>query len=123
MKMIQCTCPACGADLKIKERRETIYCEYCGAAIAMDDIVIDKRKNVTVNNHINLSKNVSSEEAEASNERKKLLITTAGKGIKWAVLCFFLYVISPKGVNEVFATGGYAILGLCALGFALGALT
>ena len=36
-KIIQLKCANCGADLKIEEKREVIYCQYCGTKMLLDD--------------------------------------------------------------------------------------
>ena len=39
MKLIDTTCPKCGANLKIDSDRKQAFCEYCGAQILIDDDV------------------------------------------------------------------------------------
>lgn len=38
--MIELTCPKCGGKLKTDEKREFIFCEYCGNKIMMDSMNI-----------------------------------------------------------------------------------
>nr|WP_297704022.1 zinc ribbon domain-containing protein [uncultured Butyrivibrio sp.] len=37
MKIIDMTCPHCGANLKIDSEKTVAYCEHCGAKLAIDD--------------------------------------------------------------------------------------
>ena len=39
MKLIDTTCPKCGANLRIDADRKQAFCEYCGAQILIDDEV------------------------------------------------------------------------------------
>ena len=39
MKIIDMTCPHCGAYLKIDSEKTQAYCEHCGAKLAIDDEV------------------------------------------------------------------------------------
>ena len=39
MKLIDTTCPKCGANLRIDADRKSAFCEYCGAQILIDDEV------------------------------------------------------------------------------------
>ena len=39
MKLIDTTCPKCGANLRIDADRQSAFCEYCGAQILIDDEV------------------------------------------------------------------------------------
>ncbi len=39
MKIIDMTCPHCGANLKIDGEKTVAYCEHCGAKLAIDDEV------------------------------------------------------------------------------------
>ena len=49
MKLIDTTCPKCGANLRIDADRQSAFCEYCGAQILIDDEVqhlqIDNAEN------------------------------------------------------------------------------
>ena len=49
MKLIDTTCPKCGANLRIDTDRQSAFCEYCGAQILIDDEVqhlqIDNAEN------------------------------------------------------------------------------
>ena len=49
MKLIDTTCPKCGANLHIDADRQSAFCEYCGAQILIDDEVqhlqIDNAEN------------------------------------------------------------------------------
>ena len=49
MKLIDTTCPKCGANLRIDADRKSAFCEYCGAQILIDDEVqhlqIDNAEN------------------------------------------------------------------------------
>ena len=38
--MVELTCPKCGGKLKTDEKREFIFCEYCGNKIMMDSMNI-----------------------------------------------------------------------------------
>ena len=40
MKLIDTTCPKCGANLHIDVDRKQAFCEYCGAQILVDDEVL-----------------------------------------------------------------------------------
>ena len=37
MKLIEMKCPGCGAALQAEEGRKTIYCQYCGTPVQVDD--------------------------------------------------------------------------------------
>ena len=37
MKLIETTCPNCGASLKVDMERGFCYCEYCGTKLILDD--------------------------------------------------------------------------------------
>ena len=37
MKIINQTCPKCGANLKTTETGGSAFCEYCGAEVILDD--------------------------------------------------------------------------------------
>lgn len=37
MKLIDMTCPHCGANLKVDADQNTAVCEYCGSALLIDD--------------------------------------------------------------------------------------
>ena len=37
MKLIETTCPHCGAALKVNMERGFCYCEYCGTKLLIDD--------------------------------------------------------------------------------------
>ena len=39
MKLIDTTCPKCGANLRIDADRNQAFCEYCGAQILIDNEV------------------------------------------------------------------------------------
>ena len=39
MKLIDTTCPKCGADLHIDADRKSAFCEYCGGQVLIDDEV------------------------------------------------------------------------------------
>lgn len=39
MKLIDTTCPKCGADLRVDADRQSAFCEYCGAELLIDDEV------------------------------------------------------------------------------------
>lgn len=39
MKLIDTTCPKCGANLRVDADRQSVFCEYCGAEILIDDEV------------------------------------------------------------------------------------
>lgn len=39
MKIIDMTCPHCGANLKIDGEKTVAYCEHCGAKLVIDDEV------------------------------------------------------------------------------------
>ena len=39
MKLIDTTCPKCGANLHIDVDRRSAFCDYCGAQILIDDEV------------------------------------------------------------------------------------
>lgn len=39
MKLIDTTCPKCGANLHIDADRKSAFCEYCGAELLIDDEV------------------------------------------------------------------------------------
>ena len=39
MKLIDTTCPKCGANLHIDADRKSAFCEYCGAQLLIDDEV------------------------------------------------------------------------------------
>ena len=39
MKLIDTTCPKCGANLRTDADRKQVFCEYCGAQILIDDEV------------------------------------------------------------------------------------
>lgn len=39
MKLIDTTCPKCGANLRVDADRQSAFCEYCGAQILIDDEV------------------------------------------------------------------------------------
>ena len=39
MKLINTTCPKCGANLRIDADRKQAFCEYCGTQILIDDEV------------------------------------------------------------------------------------
>ena len=39
MKLIDTTCPKCGANLHIDADRQSAFCEYCGAELLIDDEV------------------------------------------------------------------------------------
>lgn len=49
MKLIDTTCPKCGANLRVDADRQSAYCEYCGAQLLIDDEVqhlqIDNAEN------------------------------------------------------------------------------
>lgn len=37
MKLIDLTCPKCGAQLKVDASKQQVYCQYCGARLLVDD--------------------------------------------------------------------------------------
>ena len=37
MKLIDTTCPKCGANLRVDADRQSAFCEYCGGQILIDD--------------------------------------------------------------------------------------
>ena len=39
MKLIDTTCPKCGANLRVDADRQSAFCEYCGGQILIDDEV------------------------------------------------------------------------------------
>lgn len=39
MKLIDTTCPKCGANLRVDADRQSVFCEYCGGQILIDDEV------------------------------------------------------------------------------------
>ena len=39
MKLIDTTCPKCGANLRVDADRQSAFCEYCGAQLLVDDEV------------------------------------------------------------------------------------
>lgn len=39
MKLIDTTCPKCGANLRVDADRQSAFCEYCGAELLIDDEV------------------------------------------------------------------------------------
>ena len=39
MKLIDTTCPKCGANLRVNADRQSAFCEYCGAELLIDDEV------------------------------------------------------------------------------------
>ena len=39
MKLIDTTCPKCGANLRVDADRQSAFCEYCGAQLLIDDEV------------------------------------------------------------------------------------
>lgn len=39
MKLINLTCPQCGAQLQVDADKKTVYCQYCGAKLLIDDEV------------------------------------------------------------------------------------
>ncbi len=39
MKLVDTTCPKCGANLRIDADREKVFCEYCGAQVLIDNEV------------------------------------------------------------------------------------
>ena len=49
MKLIDTTCPKCGANLHIDAECQSVFCEYCGGQILIDDEVqhlqIDNAEN------------------------------------------------------------------------------
>lgn len=47
MKLSTFKCPDCGANLERKDSRAIMFCEYCGARIAMDDIEFFKEEAKT----------------------------------------------------------------------------
>ena len=39
MKLIDTTCPKCGANLRVDADMQSAFCEYCGAELLIDDEV------------------------------------------------------------------------------------
>ena len=46
MKLIDTTCPKCGANLRVDADRQSAFCEYCGAELLIDDLQIDNAESV-----------------------------------------------------------------------------
>ena len=45
--MIELTCPKCGGKLQTDEKREFIFCEYCGHKIMMETVNVKIDHNIT----------------------------------------------------------------------------
>jgi len=45
--MIELTCPKCGGTLQTDEKREFIFCEYCGHKIMMETVNVKIDHNIT----------------------------------------------------------------------------
>lgn len=99
MKIYEIKCPACGGDLEVKDGLNKIFCQYCGAAIALDDEI--ERKEITYreideteiqksNNALELEK-LRAEEAR--NHQKLMLKIAAVCGVLFIALFIFIVVM------------------------------
>ncbi len=50
MKLIEMTCPHCGAVLKLDPTRKKAFCEYCGCALLLDDEVQHEVRHIQYDN-------------------------------------------------------------------------
>lgn len=53
MKIIEFKCPHCGADLTVEEGRSTLFCQYCGGKLVLDEF---DKKTVRIINDAELEK-------------------------------------------------------------------
>ena len=63
MKLIDTTCPKCGADLHIDADRKSAFCEYCGGQVLIDDEV----------QHLQIDNYYSAQPQPAPKKNKKIV--------------------------------------------------
>ena len=65
MKLIDCSCPKCGAQVSIEEGREKVFCSFCGTAILLDKPAAQiyiHAENIT---YVDLDKKIKTAEMKA----------------------------------------------------------
>lgn len=65
--MYQLNCPACGATVEVEQERKSLFCNYCGSQINIDDGV----KRVEITKNINYHKIYTDESKIREHERKE----------------------------------------------------
>ena len=105
MKLIEMKCPGCGASLQAEEGRKTIYCQYCGTPVQVDDESL--RIHVTktyVNEAAVRSIDLERQKFETETRQKETeMAELKQKKEEWTrymmmylgalAVCFFLYMI------------------------------
>ena len=103
MKFYPLKCPQCGATIDVEEGRRTIFCQYCGSKIFIDDEV--KRSEVThvihdearIQEVENVSKEIDLEREWQENRRKSIR--------RWSRFCIALFIIGGLVFLISFLTG------------------
>ena len=119
VKLVEVTCPKCGAKLEIAEDRKECYCTYCGTKLIIDDgsytvthVYVNKARLKEIEHKENLLH--INREREKEDRNTKLIIALS---LSIAMLVIFLtYAILHTDFNIVF---NFSIMLIgCAVAFA-----
>lgn len=116
IKMIPVKCPQCGADLTIEEGRQSLYCQYCGAKVivqnenehiyhTIDDAAV---KQAETDRIVKLKQMELAEKKESAREKYKSF------KIKLSIILGIIAIVSIGIGYNVDGGTGFAMVGLFA---------
>lgn len=110
MKIIEFKCPHCGADLTVEEGRSTLFCQYCGGKLVLDEF---DKKTVRIINDAELEKVKAEKELTIAKieyriKRNKTIRKIGAALLIVSAVLFGIAIVSGEKIME----GPFTLFGL-----------